>query len=76
MTRLPETPAEWQEAVDLAEAWLHVHAAKQYGLITGGPTVDVVRCDEIIAMGKARGITPAPDAVDRLVCALKSTTKE
>jgi hypothetical protein len=33
--------AEWQEAVDLASALLHLASARPYGLVTGGPVINV-----------------------------------
>jgi hypothetical protein len=66
----PETREEWQAAVDAAHACLSLDAARQYGLIDGGPKIDAARCLEILDRGKALGITPAPDAPDRLVAEL------
>lgn len=63
----PQTPYEWQEAVDMADVLLQVDAARAYGLVKGGPPVDVARCEQILADGRARGIHPSPDAVDRLL---------
>jgi hypothetical protein len=65
--RDPQTNAEWQEAVDLASALLHLDSARAYGLVTGGPAVNVERCEQIIETGKRQGITPAPDHVERFV---------
>lgn len=59
----PRTPAEWQEAVDLALAYRSIHDAKLYGLITGGPQIDVARCNEILDRGRRRGVHPTPDAI-------------
>jgi len=61
----PQTPEQWQEAVDQAHVLLLVVVARQYGLITGGPEVDVDRCQDIIERGAALGITPSPDAVEK-----------
>jgi hypothetical protein len=33
--RDPETADEWQEAVDIAEFWLLIDSARQYGLVKG-----------------------------------------
>jgi hypothetical protein len=66
----PKTNAEWQDAVDLAEGYLALDSARKYGLLNGGPDVDVERCEELLAKGKARGITPAPDAIEKLARAL------
>ena len=54
----PKTDAEWQEAVDLAEFYLRLDSARQYGLITGGPEVNVARCEALLATGKERGFRP------------------
>ena len=62
----PRTWAEWQQAVDLAEWLLHLDAARQYGLITGGIVVNETRALEILARGKALGHLPAADCVERL----------
>jgi hypothetical protein len=63
--RNPRTPAEWQEAADGAQMMLLVDAARQYGLIEGGPEVDQERCVEILRLAKRRGITPREDCVER-----------
>lgn len=63
----PTTPEEWQEAVDLAHGCLALDSARQFGLITGGPVVDVDRADYILTQGRSRGFTPANDAVERFV---------
>ena len=65
MSRNPRTPAEWQEAVDGAHACLLLDAARQYGLIEGGPGVNADRCSGILEHGRARGIVPTPEGVDR-----------
>jgi hypothetical protein len=67
--RDPQTDAKWQEAVDLASALLHLHSARAYGLVTGGPAVNVERCEQILADGQRKGITPAPDHVESFVVA-------
>lgn len=67
----PQTPAEWQEAVNLAAAWLRLDSARRYGLITGGQEVDVPRCRELLARGMADGWVPRENdvnaAIDRIV---------
>lgn len=64
--RDPRTREEWQAAVDAAHACLCLDSARQYGLVTGGPAVDAARCAEILGRGKAMGIVPSPDAIERL----------
>jgi len=63
----PTAPQEWQEAVDSARVMLALASARFYGLVEGGPTVDVTRCEEILARGAALGYLPAPDAVERYI---------
>jgi hypothetical protein len=58
--RDPETPAEWQEAVDAAEFFLRLDSGRQYGVLTGGPKVNCDRAVRILERGKARGYFPAP----------------
>ncbi|WP_165074806.1 hypothetical protein [Paludisphaera rhizosphaerae] len=65
--RNPTTPDEWQNAVDAAKALSVLHAARSYGLVKGGPKVDVDRCDELLEQGLRLGVTPRPDAVERFV---------
>jgi hypothetical protein len=72
-SRDPATPEEWQEAVDAAKGLLVMDAARQYGLVTGGPGVDAARCAKIIVEGAKRGFRPAADAIERVVCELAST---
>ena len=62
----PRTRAEWQEAVDEAEFWLHVHAAVGYGFIIYSGEIDVGRCEEMLTRGRAVGVRPSPGAVERL----------
>jgi hypothetical protein len=68
--KTPVTPAEWQEAVDIAHGALVLDAARLYGLVTGGPIVDVARCIEIIEQGRQRKIFPSHGAIERFAAAL------
>jgi hypothetical protein len=56
----PQTPEQWQEAVDSAEFFLALESAGQYGLISSDIKVDVGRCEELLTRGKTLGYTPAP----------------
>jgi hypothetical protein len=58
----PETPAEWQDAVDAADFFIAMDSCQQYGLITGGPRVNCERARELLDRGRALGYTPAPFA--------------
>lgn len=68
----PRTDAEWQEAVDQAEFLQLLDSARKYGLVTGGPTVNLDRCAEILAEGPRRGVTPSADCCERIIKALKA----
>jgi hypothetical protein len=54
----PETPEQWQAAVDLADFLVCLDSARQYGLVAGGPEVDLERCDQILVAGASRGYRP------------------
>jgi hypothetical protein len=69
-TRNPKTPAEWQDAVNAAEAALLLESARLYGLVRGGPIVNVARCEEILARGRDEGVTPIQTGVDAHIAAL------
>lgn len=71
MSADPVTREEWQEAVDAAYASSVLESARQYGLVAGGPRVDVDRCMEILERGAAQGVSPADDAVERFVSELR-----
>ena len=60
----PQTAAEWQDAVDGAAGFRAIEDARMYGLIQGGPKVDIARCDEILERGAARGITPSRNPIE------------
>jgi hypothetical protein len=60
----PQTPEEWQDAVDVAAAARALADCKMYGLIEGGPDIDIGRCDEILERGAARGVLPSRPAVE------------
>lgn len=64
----PITLEEWQNAVDAADALLKLDAARQYGLVRGGPEVDADRCWDLIHRAASNyGIEPAEDAVERFI---------
>lgn len=66
----PVTPKEWQTAVDAAHGSLALAAARDYGLVTGGPVVNVERCNQILERGAEMGVTPSPDAIERFTLGL------
>jgi hypothetical protein len=63
----PTTDDEWQEAADLAHLWLALDAARAYGLIVGGPRVNIDRCNALLARAAERGVAPVPvdESIDR-----------
>lgn len=61
----PKNNREWQEAADHAEVMLLIQSARAYGLIAGGPEVNVDRCEELIKLARRRGIVPAKDCVEQ-----------
>lgn len=63
----PTGSVQWQEAVDLADALLMLDSARAYGLVTGGPAVNIERCDEILKRGHDLGFRPTKDAIKRLL---------
>jgi hypothetical protein len=65
MQRDPQTPEQWQEAVDLARFTLLLHNAAVYGLVDA-PPVNVPRCEEVLRQGRRLGFIPRSDQlVDR-----------
>lgn len=60
--RDPEGPEEWQATVDQAKALLILEDARLYGLVSGGPAVNVPRCEDILRRGATLGYRPRPDA--------------
>jgi hypothetical protein len=68
--RQPETPEQWQEAVNLARLWELVHGAHLYGLVKGGPEIDPERCCEILERGREQGIVPDEAVVEGHIQAL------
>lgn len=67
MSRDPITLQQWQIAVDGAHACLLIESARLYGLVSGGPEVNVERCERIVRGGKMRGIVPAANCVEQFI---------
>jgi hypothetical protein len=63
--RDPASLEEWHEAAVCAEIMLRVDAARQYGLVTGGPVIHVDRCAELLRRAAAEhDIHPTDAEVD------------
>jgi len=54
----PHTRQQWQEAVTSAHHFLLLDAARQYGLIEGGPRVNLDRCKSLIKQARKKKIQP------------------
>jgi hypothetical protein len=67
---LPATDEEWQSLVDECEGAIALDAAQKYGLVTGGPEVNVERCLAYLKLGAKRGFHPRADAPQRYALAL------
>lgn len=52
---------ERQDVVNQAQFLLELDACRQYGLIKGGPEINLDRCLEALAIGKELGVQPTRD---------------
>lgn len=52
-TRWPRTPEDWQDAYDAALAARGVADMRMYGLVSGGPRIDLKRCYRLIELAEA-----------------------
>lgn len=50
------TDDELRDAAVQASALILIQSAKDYGFVTGGPEIDVDRCEEAIAAARERGL--------------------
>lgn len=50
-----------------AEVYILLDAAAWYGLVEGGPKINVDRCEEVIAEAAAAGITYSADEVTEAI---------
>lgn len=55
----PQNRTEWQDAVNAAAGCRALADCHMYGLITGGPQINVARCDEMLEQGRRLGIHPS-----------------
>jgi hypothetical protein len=68
--RDPQTPADWQRAVDLAHAALTLEAARRLGVFDpGGPTVNTERAEHLLTQGAHRGYFPTLDNLEAVLVA-------
>jgi hypothetical protein len=74
--RDPHTPAEWQEAVDGAAAARAIADCKMYGLLEGGPEINLARCDSILERGRRRGVFPSRPVTELAVAFIRAVNDE
>lgn len=65
----PETSQEWQDVMDIADAAIRLDAARKYGLVKGGPKVNLKRCQEIVELAKSRGHCVGPNSIQKFIAA-------
>lgn len=54
----PVTDEQWQDAVDAAYFIQQIEMARLFGLVTGGPEINLESCAEILEDGRKLGILP------------------
>lgn len=74
--RNPRTRKEWQAAIDAATGALALDSARQYGLVRGGPRVNVERCLEVLDAAKKKGMAASADAIERFMQALLEDNRD
>lgn len=71
---MSENGGDLKRKAMIAEAWLHVEAARQYGLVSGGPQIDVAACQRAIEEARAAGLgwtdAESAEVLRDLVCEL------
>jgi hypothetical protein len=75
----PQTPEQWQDAVDGAAGFIAIESCKMYGLMKGGPKIDLARCKQILEHGAAKGITPSKSDTElalALIAAINESCSE
>lgn len=60
-------PDELRTVAILAEVYLRIESARLYGLIDGGPEIDVERCEELIGMAHDAGHEWSEDEIDAAI---------
>ena len=62
-TSEPQTPEQWQLAVDAAQGVLATAFIQALGFVEGGPEYNVARCVDVLERASDMGITPSEDAI-------------
>ena len=63
MNREPQTPQEWQVAVDAAEGVLASEFIRALGFISKGGEFNIARCVDVLERGRDQGIIPSETAI-------------
>lgn len=58
------TRAQWRIIATVCEALLDLDVARNCGVVTGGPAVDVAHCRWIIECARVHGVVTTAAAVD------------
>lgn len=76
--RNPRSEAEWREAVTQAYNFLLLDSSRRYGLVQGGPEVNLERCEAILDAGRKKGIVPDTSAAGlrKFLAAVDGMTRE
>lgn len=61
----PVTDEQWQDAVDAAYFVQQIELARLFGLVTGGPEINLESCAEILEDGRELGILPRLEQISR-----------
>lgn len=61
----PVTDEQWQDAVDAAYFMQQIEMARLFGLVTGGPEINLESCVEILEDGRELGILPRLEQISR-----------
>ena len=68
----PSTDAEWQLCVDACTGLRMIEDAKLYGLLEGGPEINMERIDYFLERAAEKGIQPSKPpaelAIEMLLC--------
>ena len=60
----PQTREQWQIAVDIAAGLRAIEDCKMYGLLQGGPKINLDRCDELLTRGARMGVIPSKQTIE------------
>lgn len=59
----PQTDEEWQYAADASKAFQLLESLRFYGLVEGGPVINLDKCEELLELAAERLIYPTDEGV-------------